>query len=75
MNVSEDMIRLPRVMILSIPSSNMSIAFLDLSIENQKGGWIKQNQIISFNTVFHEWLSGFVQFRIISSKPKFYWPS
>ena len=25
------------------PSSNMSIAFLDLSVENQKGGYIKPN--------------------------------
>jgi len=40
---AEDMIRLPRVVILSIPTSNLSIAFLDLSIENQKGGCIKQN--------------------------------
>src|SRR5882724_4550283 len=27
------------------PSSNMSVALLDLSIENQKGGYIKPNQI------------------------------
>ena len=33
----------------------MSIAFLDSSIENQKGGYIKLNQIISLNTIFHKW--------------------
>ena len=37
------------------PSSNMSVAFLYLSIENQKGGYIKLNWINSLNTVFHEW--------------------
>jgi len=33
----------------------MRVAFLDLSIENQKGGYIKQNKINSLNTVFHKW--------------------
>src|SRR5882724_4103452 len=33
------------IMILSFASSSMSVAFLDLSIENQKGGYIKPNQI------------------------------
>jgi len=35
----------------------MSVAFLDLSIENQKGGCIKPNPIISLNTNFHKWHS------------------
>jgi len=52
---SGNMIRFPRVVILSIPSSNMSIAILDLIIENQKGEYIKHNRNISLNTVFHEW--------------------
>ena len=51
----EDMMKLPKVVILNIPSSNMSVAFLDSGIENQKGGCIKQNWIISLNTVFHKW--------------------
>ena len=40
----------------------MSIAFLDSSIENQKGGCIKLNWIISLNTIFHEW--HLVSFRV-----------
>ena len=40
----------------------MSIAFSDSSIDNQKGGCINQNGIISLNTVFHEW--HLVSFRI-----------
>ena len=53
----EDMRRLPRVMILniSLPVVWAYIACLDLSIENQKGGCIKQNQIISLNTISHKW--------------------
>jgi len=33
----------------------MSVAFLDSSVENQKGGYIKLNWIISLNTIFHKW--------------------
>ena len=42
---TEDKMSPSEVMILKFPSSNMSIAFLDLSIENQKGGYIKPNRI------------------------------
>src|SRR5882724_9721889 len=42
---SEDMTSPSEIMILKFPSSNMSIAFLDLSVENQKGGYIKPNRI------------------------------
>ena len=45
------------------PSSNMSIAFLDLSIENQKGGYIKPSWIDALSTIFHEW--HLVSFRIL----------
>jgi len=46
--VLEDMMRLPRVNDHEyFPSSNISVAFLDLSIENQKVGYIKPNRIIS----------------------------
>ena len=44
---SEDMMRLPRVNDIEFPSRNMSVACLDSSIENQKGGYIKPSQIMS----------------------------
>ena len=40
---SEDAMRPSEIIIFNVPSSDMSIAFLDLSIENQKGGCIKPN--------------------------------
>src|SRR5882724_10844495 len=45
-----------------IQCGNMSVAFLDSSVENQKEGCIKVNQIISLNTIFHEW--HLVSFRV-----------
>jgi len=50
----EDTIKLPLFNNLEFPSSSMSVACLYLSLENQKGGCIKQKQII-LNTAFHEW--------------------
>ena len=38
---SEDMMSPFKINDLKFPSSNLSVAFLDLSIENQKGGYIK----------------------------------
>ena len=32
----------------------MNVAFLDSSVENQNGGHIKLNWIISLNTIFHK---------------------
>jgi len=51
----EDKMRLPDVYDLGVTSSSMSVAYLDLSVENQEGGYIKQNQIISLNTILHKW--------------------
>src|SRR5882724_3723448 len=42
---SEDMTSPSKINDLNFPSSNMSISILDLSIENQKGGYIKPDQI------------------------------
>src|SRR5882724_8796695 len=42
---SEDMTSPSKINDLKFPSSNMSVDFLDLSIENQKGGYIKPDQI------------------------------
>src|SRR5882724_961652 len=43
---SEYLIEPSEIMIFNVfPSSNMRVAFLDLSIENQKGGYVKSNQI------------------------------
>src|SRR5882724_2180122 len=59
----EDVMKLPKIVIFNIfPPVNMSIAFLELSIENQKGGCIIPNQIISLNTIFHKW--HLVSFRV-----------
>src|SRR5882724_10334544 len=41
----EDMASPSEINDLEFPSSNMSVAFLDSSIENQKGGYIKPNCI------------------------------
>jgi len=35
---SEDVTRTSEIMVFNVPSSNMSIAFLDSSVENLKGG-------------------------------------
>ena len=40
----DDVTKLPEIVLFNVfPSSNMSVAFLDSGIENQKGGWIKPN--------------------------------
>ena len=51
----EDMMSPSEINDLKFPSSNMSIAFLHLSIENQKGGCIKPDQIKLLKYTFHEW--------------------
>src|SRR5882724_10227096 len=55
----EDVMKLPEIVIFNIfLPVNMSVAFLDSSIESQKGGCIKLNQTIwsiSLNTNFYEW--------------------
>ena len=41
----DDVTKLPEIVDLQcFPSSNMSVAFLDLSVENQKGGYTKPSQ-------------------------------
>jgi len=48
---SEDMTSPSEIMILKFPSSNMSIAFLDSSIENQKEDTLNLIELSSLNTV------------------------
>ena len=59
----EDVTKLSEIVIFHIfLPVNKRVAFLDSSVENQKGGYIKLKGNISLNTFFHEW--HLVSFRV-----------